>query len=187
MYISMFSLVCGSRRFFISQALIEFMYKNFDIDAFDHSVFLFDEDDKNGHDIKVQTYHDLLHKLKFFNVATLVPSYKAYDINRFNDRKKNVRFPILHYISINNLNTTKMITFLQNISSIALANDVWLIVFDVVTYVKDLSHEQLSQDIQDLFPNLELDSQLFIIIPMSSNRDNFELYEAYKVLTKFTL
>ena len=57
------------------------MYKNFDIDAFDHSEFLFDEEDKREGDmgdIKAQTYHDLVHTLKFLNVTTLVTSNDTY-------------------------------------------------------------------------------------------------------------
>ena len=179
-YIYLSSFVDGSKRFYISQSLIDFVYKNFDIDAFDHSEFLFDEEDKREGDIKAQTYHDLVHTLKFLNVTTLVTSNDTY-VNLLNERKENVRFPTLHYISITSLKFSQVTQYLANISNIALANDIWLVVFDGVRYPKSLTNEQFSKDVQELLPNLELDSQLFIILPMNLNRDNFELYEAYKV------
>ena len=157
------------------------MYKNFDIDAFDHSEFLFDEEDKRDGDIKAQTYHDLVHTLKYLNVTTLVTSKDTY-VNLSNERKQNVRFPTLHYISITSLKSSQLTQYLANISNIALANDIWLVVFDGLKYTKSVTDDKFSNDIQELLPNLELDSQLFIILPMNSNRDNFELYEAYKVL-----
>ena len=182
-YVSLSSFVDGSKRFYISQSLINFVYKNFDIDAFDHSEFLFDEDSKREGDIKMQTYHDLVHTLKLMNVTTLVTSNDTYDVNLSNERKENVRFPTLHYISITSLKFSRITQYLANISNIALANDIWLIVFDGLRYTQRLTKEQFSKDVQELLPNLELDSQLFIILPMNSNRDNFELYEAYKVCT----
>ena len=142
---------------------------------------MFDKGDQRGEDIKAQTYHDLVHTLRFLNVTTLVSSNITHD-DLSNERKENIKFPTLYYISLTSLTVSKVTRYLKNISNIALANDVWLIVFDNLSYTKSLSNDQLSKDIQELIPNLELDSQLFIIIPMySSNRDNFKLYEAYKV------
>ena len=180
-YVSLSSFVYGSKRFYISQSLINFVYKNFDIDAFDHSEFLFDEEDKREGDTTIQTYHDLVHTLRFLNVTTLVTSNDTY-VNLSNERKENVRFPTLHYISITSLKFSQITQYLANISNIALANDIWLIVFDGLIHTKSFTYEQFSKDVQELLPNLELDSQLFITLPMMSNRDNFELYEAYKVL-----
>ena len=161
--------------------LINFVYKNFDIDAVDHSEFLFDGEDQRGEDTKAQTYNDLVHILRLLNITTVVTSNLTYD-NLFYERKENVRFPTLNYISLTSLTFSKVARYLKNTSSIGLANDIWLIVFDNLSYTKSLNNEQLSKDVQELIPNLELDSQVFIIIPMySSNRDNFKLYEAYKV------
>ena len=149
----------------------------------DHSEFLFDEEDQREEDTIAQTYHDLVHSLKFLNVAVIVTSNITHDDNLSKESKENVKFPTLHYISLTSLKFSKVTRYLKNISNIALANDIWLIVFDNLSYAKGLSNEQLSKDVQELIPNLELDSHLFIIIPMySSNRDNFELYDAYKVL-----
>ena len=88
-YVSLSSFVDGSKRFYISQSLINFVYKNFDIDAFDHSEFLFDEEPKREGDIKMQTYHDLVHTSKLMNVTTLVTSNDTYDVNLSNERKEN--------------------------------------------------------------------------------------------------
>ena len=179
--ISISSFVNGKKSIFITQPLINFVYKNLDIDAIDHCEFLFDEEGQREEDILTQTYHDLVHTLKVLNVATLVTSNNTYDI-LFNERKENVKFPTLHYISLTSLTFSKVTRYLKTISSIALANDMWLIVFDNLSYTKSSNNKRLSEDVQKLIPNLELDSQLFIIIPMYfSNRGNFKLYEAYKV------
>ena len=203
LFLSISHLSRCDEHFFVSQSLINFIYKNFDIDAFDHTEFLFDNDETKSEDVKAQTYHDLLQTLTKYNVTTLVNHnhsyslkrstswsaflsnnpYKRSDFNVSGERKQfPVRFPTLYYISITTLTPTKVSQFLQNRSSISLANDIWIVVLDTPYRSKYNSGEPLLKDVDNLIPNLELDSQLFIIIPMSTNCNCFSVYEAYKVL-----
>ena len=123
LFISISSFVDGKKRIFITQQLINFVYKNFDIDAVDHSEFLFDGEDQRGEDTKAQTYNDLVHTLRLMNITTVVTSNLTYD-NLFYERKENVRFPTLHYISLTSLTFSKVARYLKNTSSIGLANDI---------------------------------------------------------------
>ena len=136
-------------------------------------------------DIKVQIYHDLLQTLKMYNVTTLVNSNYTDHPNISSVRKDTVRFPTLYYISITASESTIVTKFLQRQSNIALANDIWLIVIDTETHSRGRSNVQLSKDVENLIPNLELDSQVLIILPTILNSDNFMLYETYKVMLDF--
>ena len=184
--ISILSLSCGSKKFYISPSLMHFVYKNFDIDAVDHCEFLFDENEETRGDIKAQIYHDLLQILKMYNVTTLVNSNYTYHLNISSERKDTVRFPTLYYISITASESTKVTKFLKRQSNIALANDIWLVVIDTEPHSRGRSNIQLSKDVEILIPNLELDSQMLIILPTILNSDNFMLYETYKVMYKVT-
>jgi hypothetical protein len=69
-------------------------------------------------------------------------------------------------------------------SSIDLANDIWLVVLED-NEDGEQREESLSKQLEVLAPNLELDSQMFVISPMDIDCDNFIVYEAYKVKTTF--
>ena len=179
------SLSCESKKFFISPSLMHFVYKNFDIDAVDHCEFLFDENEEKSRDIKAQIYHDLLQTLKMYNITTLVNSNYSYHPNISSERKETVRFPTLYYISITATESTKVTKFLQRQSNISLANDIWLVVIDKETHSRGRSDVQLFKNVENLIPNLELDSQVLIILPTILNSDIFMLYETYKVMLDF--
>ena len=86
----------------------------------------------------------------------------------------------MYYISISSTSSTRISKFLKNVSNIGLANDIWLIALDI-SEANLKTEEEISNIIRELLPSLQLDSQVFVIIPMDSNCDSFSVYETYKV------
>ena len=177
---SLRSLDCN-KQLYISESFIEFIYENFDIDYFDHCQFLFDTEEPLFEDEIISHYHDNIRKCKstfFFNKNLTYQS--LYDA----DRKLNLRFPVLYYVSISSTYSTRISEFLRNVSNVGLANDIWLIAIDI-SEASLKAEEEISKVIEELLPNLQLDSQVFVIIPTESNCDLFSVYETYKVSINF--
>ena len=166
-----------NKQLYITESFVEFIYDDLDIDSFDHCQFLFDTEELILEDEIIGHYHANIRKCKStFFVNKNLTYQSLYDA----DRKLNLRFPVLYYISISSTSSTRISKFLQNVSNIGLANDIWLIALDI--FQANLkTEEEISNIIQELLPSLQLDSQVFVIIPMESNCDSFSVYETYKV------
>ena len=185
MYFISFPYSGGSNRFFLSERFIDFIYKNFDIDALDHCQFLIDKEEINLQDNAMEYYHDLMLQLKNLYTPIVINSNHSYNFNSSGDKVDLVRFPTLYYISISSILINSSVSqFLQSRSGIDLANDIWLVVLETSESARQ-SVQSISKQLEGLAPNLELDSQLFVIVPMEINCDNFNVYEAYKVKNLF--
>ena len=170
----------GNQKTHISQSLINFIYNDIDIDAFDHFAFLLDSNENMFGDKTIEDYHELLTQFLKFNTTIDIDVDNPNTYNTTAKKAADPKFPIMHYISIQSLYSSKGTQFLQSRSSASLANDIWLVELDSTdTSEQDMQH--LSGQIESLIPNLELDSQVFVLIPMESHCDNFNIYEVYKV------
>ena len=174
------SLDCN-KQLYITGSFVKFIYKNFDIDYFDHCQFLFDTEELLLEDEIIGHYHDNIRKCKSTFFVNKNMTYQSlYDT----DRKLNLRFPVLYYISISSTYSTRIAKFLQNVSNVGLANDIWLIAIDI-SAATPKTEENISNVIEELLPSLQLDSQVFVIIPTERNCDIFSVYETYKVFFFF--
>ena len=166
-----------NKQIFMSDSFVEFIYENYDIDAFDHCQFLFDAEELILQDEMIGHYHANIRKCKSTFFVNKNLTYEPFNAD---ERKMNLRFPVMYYISVSSTSPTRISKFLQNISSIGLANDIWLIAMDI-SGASLKTEGEISNIIQDLLPSLQLDSQVFIIIPMDNDCDKFSVYETYKV------
>ena len=170
-----------NKQLYITESFVEFIYDDLDIDSFDHCQFLFDTEELILEDEIIGHYHANIRKCKStFFVNKNLTYQSLYDA----DRKLNLRFPVLYYISISSTSSTRISKFLQNVSNIGLANDIWLIALDI-SQANLKTEEEISNIIRELLPSLQLDSQVFVIIPTESNCDLFSVYETYKVSINF--
>ena len=172
----------GNQQILISQSLMNFLYENFDIDAFDHFAFLLDNDTMIFEDKTIEDYHEVLTQFGKFNTIISINADHTYMYNTATEKEAHPKFPIMHYILILSLHASKGSQFLQSRSSVSLANYIWL----VELHSTDTSGQDLSTQIEALIPNLELDSQVFVFTPMESQCDKFNVYEVYKVGIYYT-
>ena len=169
-----------NQKFLISQSLMNFLYKSFEIDAFDHLEFFLDNDELMFEDKTINNYHELLTQFGKLNTAIGINVELSHMYNITPNKEDNLKFPILHYISIQSLHSSKGLQFLHSQSSVSLANDIWLVELpSTVTSRKDM--QDLSTIVEALLPNLQLDSQVFVLIPMESHCENYNIYEVYRV------
>ena len=180
MYLLFTPYSVGNKRFFLSETFINFIYKNFDIDAFDHCELLFDDEDLSFQDNAVEYYHELSMMLRNLNTTIVINSKHDYSLNECKEKVGCLRFPVLYYISIYSLSSPWTFRLLQNITSIGMANDIWLVALDNFDS-RWQNIQDFSSQIEILLPNLELDSQVFVTFPIETNCDNFNVYEIYKV------
>ena len=166
-----------NKQLYITESFVEFIYDDLDIDSFDHCQFLFDTEELILEDEIIGHYHANIGKCKSTFFVNKNLTYEPFNAD---ERKMNLRFPVMYYISVSSTSPTRISKFLQNISSIGLANDIWLIAMDI-SGASLKTEEEISNIIQDLLPSLQLDSQVFIIIPMDNDCDKFSVYETYKV------
>ena len=166
-----------NKQLYITESFVEFIYDDLDIDSFDHCQFLFDTEELILEDEIIGHYHANIRKCKS---TFLVNKNLTYQSLYNADRKLNLRFPVLYYISISSTSSTRISKFLRNVSDVGLANDIWLIALDI-SEANLKTEEEISNIIRELLPSLQLDSQVFVIIPMESNCDSFSVYETYKV------
>ena len=96
-------------------------------------------------------------------------------------RKIQKRYAALYYLSISTTSPTRISRFLQKVSNINLANEIWLIAFDMHGTVEKKSEMEISNFIQDLLPGLQLDSQVLVIISNDIDWDIITVYETYRV------
>ena len=182
--------VDGNQQILISQSLMNFLFENFDIDAFDHFAFLLHNDTTLVigdnmvkmffEDTTIEDHHELLTQFGKFNTIIGINAGHTYMYNTTTEKAGHPKFPIMHYILIPSLHASKGTEFLQSRSGVSLANDIWLVELPSTdTSGQDMEH--LSTEIETLIPNLELDSQVFVLTPMESNCAKFNVYEVYKV------
>ena len=166
-----------NKQLYISESFVEFIYDDLDIDSFDHCQFLFDTEELMLEDEIIGHYHANIRKCKStFFVNKNLTYQSLYNA----DRKLNLRFPVLYYISISSTSSTRISKFLQNVSNIGLANDIWVIALDI-SEANLTTEGEISNIIRELLPSLQLDSQVFVIIPMAFSCAYFSVYETYKV------
>ena len=169
-----FPVMNGNKRIFFSKPFVEFIYATFEVDAFDHCEILFDTEEQYSEEYGknfVEKYMEVCMSTFDINTNLTIPSLLAVD------RKIQQRYAALYYITISTTSPTKLSRFLQKVSNINLANDIWLIAFDM----HGVAEMGISNFIQDLLPGLQLDSQVLVIIPNKIDWDSITVYETYRV------
>ena len=177
-WVMYFPVINGNKRIFFSEFFVEFIYSTFEVNAFDHCQILFDTEEQNNQEYGknfVEKYMEVCMSKFEINSNLTIPSLLAVD------RKIKQRYAALYYLSISTTSPTKISEFLQKVTSINLANDIWLIALDVHGGVEKKSEMEISNFIQDLLPGLQLDSKVLVIIPNERNWDSITVYEIYRV------
>ena len=78
-----------NKQIFMSDSFVEFIYKNYDIDAFDHCQFLFDAEELILQDEMIGHYHVNIRKCKSTFFVNKNLTYEPFNAD---ERKMNLRF-----------------------------------------------------------------------------------------------
>ena len=175
------SILVRTHEFRNFPALANYLYANFDIDAFNHVEFFLDNDETMLEDEMVYVYNSLVTRFVRFNTVINIPSERITKKTQTEEKHYLPKYPILYYISIASRQKSKGVQFLQTQSSANLSTHIWVIEFSNVDCIGH-GMQNISDELETLIPNLEFDSQVFVLFPLENSCDSFNIYEVYKVM-----
>lgn len=161
--------------------IINNLLTHFEINVFDHIVFLSDKGEEIQNDDKnLFGYHQTLNDIKLLNLFTQ-SNYKK--MNSYNNIHRSLqsltKAPVLFHVSVPRLNMNNG-TFLQLLSTSELSNHVWLLDFDFTDNCNRTMVE-IQTWLKSSIINLNFDSQVALLTPEKLRCDKNDVYEVYKV------
>ena len=161
--------------------IINNLLTHFEINVFDHVVFLSDKGEEIQNDDKnLFGYHQTLNDIKFLNLFTQSNYKKMYSYNIIHRSLQSLtKAPVLFHVSVPRLNMNNG-TFLQLLSTSELSNHVWLLDFDFTDNCNRTMVE-IQTWLKSSIINLNFDSQVALLTPEKLRCDKNDVYEVYKV------
>ena len=186
LFLNFLSSLVRSHDFNNFPALANYLFANFDIDAFNHIEFFLDNDDTILEDEMVYVYSNLVTRFVRFNTVINIPSERITKKTQTEEKHYLPKYPILYYISIASRQKSKGVQLLQTQSSANLSTHIWVVEFSNVD-CSGKSMRNISDELETLIPNLEFDSQVFVLFPLENSCDSFNIYEVYKVILDYCI